>query len=125
VILQDFGVRQALGVHWGAFRLADEKRRDPADALEEALLEAGMEPGRSLPLEPVSNRSVLGPTSRLTQARSCSKMIGAVDVQGMRSPNRAYSSRLSRVALRLARLPGALVGLPANPFRRAAFAPGA
>jgi L-ascorbate metabolism protein UlaG (beta-lactamase superfamily) len=48
-IMQDCGARQALGVHWGAFPLTDEARSDPADALAEALTEAGIEPGRFLP----------------------------------------------------------------------------
>ena len=51
-IMQDCGARQALGVHWGTFPLTDEARSDPADALAEALTEAGIEPGRFLPLEP-------------------------------------------------------------------------
>jgi L-ascorbate metabolism protein UlaG (beta-lactamase superfamily) len=51
-IMQDCGARQALGVHWGTFPLTDEARSDPADALAEALEQAGIEPARFLPLEP-------------------------------------------------------------------------
>jgi L-ascorbate metabolism protein UlaG (beta-lactamase superfamily) len=51
-IMQDCGARQALGVHWGTFPLTDEARNDPADALAEALAEAGIELGQFLPLEP-------------------------------------------------------------------------
>jgi L-ascorbate metabolism protein UlaG (beta-lactamase superfamily) len=60
-IMQDCGARQALGVHWGAFRLTDEARRDPADALAEALAQAGIEPGLFLPLEPGQQWDCPGP----------------------------------------------------------------
>jgi L-ascorbate metabolism protein UlaG (beta-lactamase superfamily) len=60
-IMQDCGARQALGVHWGAFPLTDEARSDPADALAEALEQAGIEPSRFLPLEPGQQWDCPGP----------------------------------------------------------------
>ncbi len=51
-ILIDTGARQALGVHWGTFRLTDEGRDEPPAALTAALVEGGIERSRFLPLEP-------------------------------------------------------------------------
>jgi L-ascorbate metabolism protein UlaG (beta-lactamase superfamily) len=60
-IMQDCGARQALGVHWGTFHLTDEARSDPAEALTEALEQAGIEPARFLPLEPGQQWDCPGP----------------------------------------------------------------
>jgi hypothetical protein len=59
--MQDCGARQALGVHWGTFPLTDEARSDPADALAEALEQAGIEPARFLPFEPGQQWDCPGP----------------------------------------------------------------
>jgi L-ascorbate metabolism protein UlaG (beta-lactamase superfamily) len=60
-IMENCGARQALGVHWGTFPLTDEERSDPANALAEALAEAGIEPGRFLPFEPGQQWDCPGP----------------------------------------------------------------
>lgn len=41
-IFADLGVRQAIGYHWGTFRLTNEGVEDPPRALAEALAEAGV-----------------------------------------------------------------------------------
>lgn len=46
------GAGQALGVHWGTFRLTDEARLAPVEALERACLQHGIDPGRFVPLHP-------------------------------------------------------------------------
>ena len=51
-IFQDLDARQAIGIHWGVFRLSDEGRDAPREALARALTENGIEPGRFLAAEP-------------------------------------------------------------------------
>ena len=51
-ILLDCGAQQGLGVHWGTFRLTDEARLAPAQALEAACREHGVAAGRFLALTP-------------------------------------------------------------------------
>lgn len=51
-IMQDCGAAQALGVHWGTFRLTDEPRFDPPARLAAACARQGIDPARFLPLRP-------------------------------------------------------------------------
>jgi L-ascorbate metabolism protein UlaG (beta-lactamase superfamily) len=51
-IFEDLGAKDAIGVHWGTFRLTDEGRDDPPRALSAALAQAGIEPERFRALEP-------------------------------------------------------------------------
>ncbi len=51
-IMLDCGALQALGVHWGTFRLTDESRLAPVGALEAACRRHGVEPARFVPLRP-------------------------------------------------------------------------
>lgn len=51
-ILEDTGAEQALGIHWGTFRLTDEGQDAPRTALREALALAGVAPSRFLALHP-------------------------------------------------------------------------
>lgn len=46
------GAERALGVHWGTFRLTDEDRLDPVQALAAALKEHGVESERFAAFEP-------------------------------------------------------------------------
>ncbi|WP_164214067.1 MBL fold metallo-hydrolase, partial [Stenotrophomonas maltophilia] len=46
------GAEQALGHHWGTFRLTDEGIERPVEALGAALEEAGIEPARFPALRP-------------------------------------------------------------------------
>ncbi|MBF9233038.1 MBL fold metallo-hydrolase [Microvirga alba] len=46
------GAEQALGHHWGTFRLTDEGVEEPPEALAAALREAGLSSGRFKPLRP-------------------------------------------------------------------------
>lgn len=45
-IFQDLEARQGIGMHWGVFRLSDEGRDAPREALARALTTGGVEPGR-------------------------------------------------------------------------------
>ncbi|KAB2688470.1 hypothetical protein F9L08_06190 [Brucella tritici] len=51
-IMQDLGAAQAIGIHWGVFRLSDEGRDAPRIALEEALVSKERPVGRFRPAEP-------------------------------------------------------------------------
>ncbi|MCG8274689.1 MBL fold metallo-hydrolase [Aquamicrobium sp. NLF2-7] len=51
-IMQDLGASQAIGIHWGVFRLSDEGRDAPRIALEEALVSRKGPGSRFLPAEP-------------------------------------------------------------------------
>lgn len=44
MILQDLQARQAIGIHWGVFRLSDEGRDAPREALARALADQRIEP---------------------------------------------------------------------------------
>ena len=48
----DCGARQALGVHWGTFRLTDEARTEPRELLHTALVARGRPTGSFLAMEP-------------------------------------------------------------------------
>jgi L-ascorbate metabolism protein UlaG (beta-lactamase superfamily) len=50
--LQDIGARRAVGIHWGTFKLTDEARDAPRDALRRALDREGIEAGRFVAAEP-------------------------------------------------------------------------
>jgi L-ascorbate metabolism protein UlaG (beta-lactamase superfamily) len=51
-ILRDVGARQALGIHWGTFRLTDEPREEPAARLSAALPAIGEASRRFVAAEP-------------------------------------------------------------------------
>jgi L-ascorbate metabolism protein UlaG (beta-lactamase superfamily) len=51
-IFQHLDARQGIGIHWGVFRLSDEGRDAPRDALADALSKNGIEAGRFLAGEP-------------------------------------------------------------------------
>ena len=51
-IMEDTGAVNALGIHWGTFRLTDEPREEPALRLAAALTEAGVPPHRFAAAEP-------------------------------------------------------------------------
>ncbi|MDB5737619.1 MAG: hypothetical protein JWO65_1287 [Sphingomonas bacterium] len=42
-IMLDLDARQAIGIHWGSFRLTDEPREEPAARLRESLKQAGID----------------------------------------------------------------------------------
>jgi L-ascorbate metabolism protein UlaG (beta-lactamase superfamily) len=50
--MQLAGIRHAVGHHWGTFKLTDEAVEAPLDALDRALADASMDPGRLRPLRP-------------------------------------------------------------------------
>jgi hypothetical protein len=52
MILRDLQARQAIGIHWGVFRLSDEGRDEPRDALARALAEQRIHLGRFTAAEP-------------------------------------------------------------------------
>ena len=51
-ILLDCGAAQAVGVHWGTFRLTDEAREAPREALDAELRRRAIPPSRFVALEP-------------------------------------------------------------------------
>jgi L-ascorbate metabolism protein UlaG (beta-lactamase superfamily) len=51
-IFQDIGAPNAIGIHWGTFRLTDESREAPRQELIEALARAGVEPERFVAANP-------------------------------------------------------------------------
>ncbi len=51
-IMLDTGAAQALGVHWGTFNLSDEPRLQPAQLLQSALAERGLNANRFIALAP-------------------------------------------------------------------------
>lgn len=51
-ILKDTGAAEALGFHWGTFRLSDEGMVQPVEDLVEALNAAGVAPGCFRPMHP-------------------------------------------------------------------------
>lgn len=51
-IFSDLGARAALGIHWGTFQLTDEPREEPAQLLERAVSERGLDPGAFMAAQP-------------------------------------------------------------------------
>ena len=51
-IMQDVGAHRAIGIHWGTFRLTDESREAPRDALAAALAGQRIAPDRFVAAEP-------------------------------------------------------------------------
>ena len=51
-IFLEVGAKQAIGLHWGVFRLTDEGRDEPRSALSRALAEAGIAADRFVAAEP-------------------------------------------------------------------------
>lgn len=51
-IMLDCGALQALGIHWGTFRLTDEPRDEPLLRLANALQQGDLDPARFLPAGP-------------------------------------------------------------------------
>jgi L-ascorbate metabolism protein UlaG (beta-lactamase superfamily) len=51
-IFEDVGARDAIGVHWGTFRLTNEGIDEPPQALAKALARAGIDPARFRPVRP-------------------------------------------------------------------------
>jgi L-ascorbate metabolism protein UlaG (beta-lactamase superfamily) len=51
-IFQDLEAQEAIGIHWGVFRLTDEGRDEPREALARALAEQRIEPTRFLAAVP-------------------------------------------------------------------------
>ena len=53
-IMLDLAARQAIGIHWGTFRLTDEAREEPVAGLADALARAGIAEHRFRPGSPGS-----------------------------------------------------------------------
>jgi L-ascorbate metabolism protein UlaG (beta-lactamase superfamily) len=51
-IMRDVGARQAIGIHWGTFRLTDEPREEPAELLAAAMGTSNAPPGRFVAARP-------------------------------------------------------------------------
>jgi L-ascorbate metabolism protein UlaG (beta-lactamase superfamily) len=51
-VFEDLDARQGIGIHWGVFRLSDEGRNEPRDALARTLANQRINPQRFLAAEP-------------------------------------------------------------------------